>query len=218
MGKGIDGRSRPRSAGRRCLAAVDQLPPAAWLPRGGRVARIRDQGGIAAPPCRGGSCCSDWRWQEYQLGYFSAVDRTMVATATLLAVCTAPLFVALVARWAFGERLTFRVTGALVFGLAGTILMIGIDSLAGLVTSRRWSGNALALARRDMLRRVHLDRKAFDWRIAADSHRRRRLHSRSGLSAPFPPLSRPFLGSMGDHPLSGARFPRASPTCFTSPG
>ena len=36
----------------------------------------------------------------YQLGYFSAVDRTMVATATLLAVCTAPLFVALVARWA----------------------------------------------------------------------------------------------------------------------
>lgn len=70
----------------------------------------------------------------------------MVATATLLAVCTAPLFVALVARWAFGERLTFRVTGALLFGLAGTILMIGVDGLAGLVNPRWWSGNMLALA------------------------------------------------------------------------
>ena len=69
----------------------------------------------------------------YQLGYFSAVDRTMVATATLLAVCTAPLFVALVARWAFGERLTFRVTGALVLGLAGTILtrLFAAGSVAG---------------------------------------------------------------------------------------
>ncbi|MGI6127464.1 MAG: DMT family transporter [Planifilum sp.] len=81
----------------------------------------------------------------YQLGYFSAVDRTMVATATLLAVCTAPLFVALVARWAFGERLTFRVTGALVLGLAGTMLLIGLDSLVGLVNPRWWSGNLLAL-------------------------------------------------------------------------
>lgn len=81
----------------------------------------------------------------YQLGYLSAVDRTMVATATLLAVCTAPLFVALVARWAFGERLTIRMTGALVLGLAGTILMIGVDSLAGLVNPRWWSGNLLAL-------------------------------------------------------------------------
>jgi len=81
----------------------------------------------------------------YQISYFSAVDRTMVATATLLAVCTAPLFVALVARRAFGERLTVRVTGALVFGLAGTVLMIGVDSLAGLVNPRWWSGNVLAL-------------------------------------------------------------------------
>lgn len=82
----------------------------------------------------------------YQLGYFSAVDRTMVATATLLAVCTAPLFVALVARWAFGERLTFRVAGALAFGVFGTILIIGVDGLAGLVNPRWWTGNALALA------------------------------------------------------------------------
>ena len=70
----------------------------------------------------------------------------MVATATLLAVCTAPLFVALVARWAFGERLTFRVAGALAFGVFGTILIIGVDGLAGLVNPRWWTGNALALA------------------------------------------------------------------------
>ncbi|MFC4075964.1 AbrB/MazE/SpoVT family DNA-binding domain-containing protein [Salinithrix halophila] len=50
----------------------------------------------------------------YQVGYFTAVDRTMVSPATLLTVCTAPLLVALFA-WGFlRERIQERTGIALI--------------------------------------------------------------------------------------------------------
>ncbi len=44
-------------------------PPCCWLPRGGRVAASRPKGNRCAP-MRGGSCCSDWRWQGISWGIF----------------------------------------------------------------------------------------------------------------------------------------------------
>jgi DME family drug/metabolite transporter len=82
----------------------------------------------------------------YQACYFSAVGRTMVSTATLLTVCTAPLMVSVVARWWLKERWTSTTGWALVLGVTGTGLLIGLHSLQGLAEPRLWQGNLLALA------------------------------------------------------------------------
>lgn len=81
----------------------------------------------------------------YQVGYFSAVDRTLVSTATMLTVCTAPLVVAILARTLLKEQLGAPTLVALTAGLAGTVLLIGGDGLAGLTDPRLTTGNALAL-------------------------------------------------------------------------
>ncbi|PTX60816.1 DME family drug/metabolite transporter [Melghirimyces profundicolus] len=81
----------------------------------------------------------------YQVGYFSAVDRTQVATATMLAVCTAPLMVAVFARVFMKERIGGWTAVSLVAGLTGTLLLIGVGSVAGLAEPRYLSGNLLAL-------------------------------------------------------------------------
>ena len=78
-------------------------------------------------------------------GYFSAVDRTLVSTATMLTVCTAPLVVAILARTLLKEQLGAPTLVALTAGLAGTVLLIGGDGLAGLTDPRLTTGNALAL-------------------------------------------------------------------------
>lgn len=96
----------------------------------------------------------DWLWlvlfgvgvAGYQAGYFSAVDRTMVATATLLTVCTAPLMVSVVGRWWLKERWTSSTGWALVLGITGAGMLIGNHSLQGLADPRLWQGNLLALA------------------------------------------------------------------------
>jgi drug/metabolite transporter, DME family len=81
----------------------------------------------------------------YQAGYFSAVKQTMVSTATLLAVCTAPLLVAVVARTFLKERWVPGTVLALALGVSGSALLIGIGGLAGLADPRYWAGNVLAL-------------------------------------------------------------------------
>lgn len=92
-----------------------------------------------------------WMWvfglavAGYQVGYFSAVDRTLVSTATMLTVCTAPLVVAILARALLKEQLSISTLVALAVGLAGTVLLLGAEGLAGLTDSRLMTGNALAL-------------------------------------------------------------------------
>lgn len=81
----------------------------------------------------------------YQISYFTAVDRTMVSTATLLAICSAPLLVSLVAHHFLDEKIGGRVVMALACGVVGTILLIGLGSLEGIANPRFLWGNLLAL-------------------------------------------------------------------------
>ncbi|MDR6225767.1 DMT family transporter [Desmospora profundinema] len=81
----------------------------------------------------------------YQVAYFSAVDRTLVSTATLLTVCTAPLLVAAFSAWKLREPLGSKTMLALGLGMAGVTLVIGIGGLIAIADSRFWMGNLLAL-------------------------------------------------------------------------
>lgn len=81
----------------------------------------------------------------YQISYFMAVDRTMVSTATLLAICSAPLFVSVIAHFFLNEKMNFRILLALGCGILGTILLIGPSSLKGLANPWFIWGNVFAL-------------------------------------------------------------------------
>jgi DME family drug/metabolite transporter len=81
----------------------------------------------------------------YQLCYFRAVTLTGVAVTALLAICTAPLFIAAIASLALGERISRRVGVCLVMAVLGTGLLVGgtreWDGLSG----RFAAGAALAI-------------------------------------------------------------------------
>lgn len=79
----------------------------------------------------------------YQVCYFAAVPLAGVAVTALVAICSAPLFVALLAAWQLGERLTARLYTALAFGLTGTTLLISGPQFA--IAPRFPIGVALAL-------------------------------------------------------------------------
>jgi len=82
----------------------------------------------------------------YQVGYFAAVPRTGVAATALLAICTSPLFIAALATWLLGERLTARVGIAMDSGITGTALLVGGRfSLPGSRMATIVAGVALAL-------------------------------------------------------------------------
>lgn len=80
----------------------------------------------------------------YQAFYFSAVPRAGIAVAALVAICSAPLMIAVLAAVLLGERLTARVGLALALGVVGTALLV-----AGPETARAapeaTAGVALAL-------------------------------------------------------------------------
>jgi DME family drug/metabolite transporter len=61
----------------------------------------------------------------YQMCFFSAVPLAGVAATALLAICSAPVFVAVLARVVLGEALTGSRLGALVPGVAGAALLVG---------------------------------------------------------------------------------------------
>jgi DME family drug/metabolite transporter len=61
----------------------------------------------------------------YQLCFFSAVPRAGVAATALLAICSAPLLIAVTAAAFLHERLTPRLLLALAVGVAGTALLVG---------------------------------------------------------------------------------------------
>ena len=76
--------------------------------------------------------------------FFAALARTSVMAGTLLALCSAPLFVALLARLFLDEPLTRPVLLALAAGLTGTALLVGGQGGSGPST-----GSGLALLRLD---------------------------------------------------------------------
>lgn len=81
----------------------------------------------------------------YNYCFFAAISRTSVTAATLLALCTAPLFVAVMARFFLAEPLTRPVIVALAAGLGGTILLVGSAGGAELLRRDYALGNLLAL-------------------------------------------------------------------------
>src|SRR6185503_2150380 len=78
----------------------------------------------------------------YQLFYFWAVTLTGVAVAALLAICSAPMLIALLAALVLGERLTTVMRLSLALAVAGTALLVvgprGLGQIAG-----RFGGGAL---------------------------------------------------------------------------
>ena len=82
----------------------------------------------------------------YNSSFFAALARTSVTAGTLLALCTAPLFVAVLARLFLHEPLTRPVLLALGAGLSGTALLVGGQGGRDLLRLDYALGNLLALA------------------------------------------------------------------------
>ncbi len=82
----------------------------------------------------------------YNGSFFAALARTSVTAGTLLALCSAPLFVAVLARLFLYEPLTRSVLFALAAGLSGTALLVGGQGGRDLLRLDHVLGNLLALA------------------------------------------------------------------------
>lgn len=80
----------------------------------------------------------------FQVTYFTAVARAGIAVTALVAICSAPIIIALLAAVLLGERPTARLVQALVLGVVGTALLVGAP-VAGGRTPRRLDGLLLAL-------------------------------------------------------------------------
>jgi DME family drug/metabolite transporter len=82
----------------------------------------------------------------YQICYFAAVVRVGVTVSVLVALCSAPVLVALLSALLLGERLTPRVGVALFCAIAGTVLLVGVPTeSSGAVQHNLLSGVLLAL-------------------------------------------------------------------------
>lgn len=80
----------------------------------------------------------------YQVCYFGAIERTGVAVATLVTLCTAPVMVAVISVFITRQRPSAYVLMALAGALAGTAILVGFQENAG-ESSADTSGILLAL-------------------------------------------------------------------------
>ena len=80
----------------------------------------------------------------FQATYFTAVTRAGIAVTALVAICSAPIIIAVFAATLLGEQPTRRLVLALVLGVAGTALLVGAP-VAGSTAPRPLSGVLLAL-------------------------------------------------------------------------
>lgn len=81
----------------------------------------------------------------FQACYFSSVTRVGVAMTALVAICSAPIMIAVLATVFLRERLTPRVLGALVLGIVGTVLLIIGPRGLGNVGEQFLAGSLFAL-------------------------------------------------------------------------
>ena len=81
----------------------------------------------------------------YQICYFSAVPRSGVAITALLAICSAPVMIAVLATTFLGERLTATVRLSLVMAVIGTALLVVGPRGPGDIGGRFGLGALLAL-------------------------------------------------------------------------
>jgi DME family drug/metabolite transporter len=99
----------------------------------------------------------------YQVTFFSGVERSTVTTVTLLAICTAPAMVALLAWLLLGERMTGTLWVALVCAVVGTALMVQSGGQISL-SSEHLSGNLLGLgAAASYASFVLISKRALEW-------------------------------------------------------
>ncbi|MGE5541662.1 MAG: EamA family transporter, partial [Bacillota bacterium] len=89
------------------------------------VERTRLHRGVAWRIAAFGGCIV-----AYQVGFFNAIQRTRVSTATMIALCTVPVFVAVISTATGMERLTRRTLSALALSVAGIILLSSGDTRA----------------------------------------------------------------------------------------
>ena len=82
----------------------------------------------------------------FQACYFKAVTMTGIAIAALIAICSAPLIIAVLAAATLGERVTARVAVALGLGVMGTALLIVGPRTTADLSPRFLAGVALAFA------------------------------------------------------------------------
>lgn len=101
------------------VGAMRMLVAAPLLAAGARLAGDRLRPLRPAAPAAG--LCMG----AYQLCYFSAVPLAGVATTALLAICSAPILVTVLARILLGERLTPLRLIALGLGVLGAGLLVG---------------------------------------------------------------------------------------------
>ena len=80
----------------------------------------------------------------YQVCYFGAIERTGVAVATLVTLCTAPVMVAVISVFATKQKPSAYVLLALVGALTGTAMLVGFQENVG-GRSADTSGILLAL-------------------------------------------------------------------------
>jgi DME family drug/metabolite transporter len=114
-----------------CLLVAARLAEGAWRLRRGR----EGLGCLAA-----GAAMA-----LYQVFYFRAVTLTGVAVTALLAICSAPLMVAVLGTVSLGERLTARIRIALGLGVLGAGLLLLGPHAIGPVGDSLLLGSALAL-------------------------------------------------------------------------
>ena len=109
------------------------------------LARVRGSLAIARAdvvPCVAmGGCMA-----VFQAGYFSAVVLVGVALTALIAICSAPLVITVLARVVLRERLSSRGTLALGVGVTGTALLIAGPRAVADIGPRFLAGVTLALA------------------------------------------------------------------------
>jgi DME family drug/metabolite transporter len=81
----------------------------------------------------------------YQAAYFTAVTMTGIAVTALVAICSAPIMIAMLAPLALGERLTTRIVLALALGVGGTALLVAGPAGGPAPPPRFFLGAGLAL-------------------------------------------------------------------------
>jgi DME family drug/metabolite transporter len=119
----------------RLAVAAPPLVAAAWLRRTAADPRWR-AADLAACAVAGAAMAA------YQLCYFRAVTLTGVAVTALLAICSAPLLIAVLAALWLGERPGARAAIALAMGVGGTALLV-LDVRGGNAAGARSSLGAL---------------------------------------------------------------------------
>jgi DME family drug/metabolite transporter len=125
-------------------------------------------GGPIRPPARrdlGRVLVAGLAMGAFQACYFWGVAKTSVAVGSLIAICSAPLFIVLLAAVFLGERIDGRTGGALLAGITGaTLLTIGPHGFGrlspgflagiGLALGAGVSYATYAVMVKDVLRRV----------------------------------------------------------------